>query len=91
MSAVGSAMLCTMGHEEAELIRTDIMAWLTVEQASELTGYNAEYIRRLIREGRLKAQKFGPVWQVDKRSIISYLKAAQKASEHHPMYSPRRE
>jgi excisionase family DNA binding protein len=33
--------------------------WLDVEQASRLTGYNREYLRRLARQGRLAACRQG--------------------------------
>jgi hypothetical protein len=41
-----------------------------------LTGYNAEYLRRLIRQGKVVARKFGSVWQVDRASLLAYHKAA---------------
>ena len=54
--------------------------WLTVAQAAELSGYNAEYIRRLIRSDRIKARKFGAlVWQVSRASLMSHLRESQKA------------
>ncbi|MFZ2096388.1 MAG: helix-turn-helix domain-containing protein [Anaerolineales bacterium] len=47
--------------------------WITTAEATKLTGYNNEHIRRLIRNGKIKAQKFGIVWQVDRDSILEYL------------------
>ena len=34
--------------------------WLTVQAAAKLAGYDPEHIRRLIREGHIKAVKFSP-------------------------------
>lgn len=55
--------------------------WLTTEQAAELSGYHTNYIRRLIREGRVKARKFGPVWQVHRESLLAYVHMAEKLGE----------
>jgi excisionase family DNA binding protein len=55
--------------------------WLTVQEAATLTGYHAEYLRLLIREGKVAARKFGPVWAVDKSALLTYLKIAEKSSD----------
>ena len=46
--------------------------WITVRQAAQLIGYKEEYIRELIRQGRINAQKFATVWQVNKTSVMNY-------------------
>ena len=55
--------------------------WLTVNEAAKLSGYNAEYIRELIRQGRIKARKFSIVWMVDRKSLEGYVKKAQAMGE----------
>jgi excisionase family DNA binding protein len=55
--------------------------WLTVAQAAELIGYHADHIRRLIRAGKIDADKFATVWRVDRRSLLAYIKAAEKQGE----------
>jgi excisionase family DNA binding protein len=52
--------------------------WLTTEEAAEVSGYHADHIRRLIRAGRLKARKFGPVWQVSRTGLREYLETTEK-------------
>jgi excisionase family DNA binding protein len=47
-------------------------AW-TIDEASQATGYNAEYIRRLVRDGKVEAAKVGRVWLVNAKSLRSYL------------------
>jgi isopenicillin-N epimerase len=44
--------------------------WLTTQEAAEISGYNLEYVRRLVRNGKLEARNFGPVWQVSRFSLI---------------------
>jgi excisionase family DNA binding protein len=51
--------------------------WLTVNQAAKLSGYAPEHIRRLIREGEIKARKFSIVWQVSRESLFAYIEKAQ--------------
>lgn len=55
--------------------------WLTVAEAAELSGYHPDYLRRIIRAGDVKGQKFGPVWQVDRGSLRAYLKRAAELGE----------
>jgi len=59
----------------------NIDEWVTVEEAAELTGYHAEYIRTLTRAGKLTARKFGPVWAINKSSLMTYLKTAEKSAD----------
>jgi excisionase family DNA binding protein len=60
--------------------------WITVSQARELTGYNAEYLRQLIRAGEIKAQKFGTLWQVDRKSLLAYRRNAEKQARNDKRY-----
>lgn len=53
--------------------------WLTVQEAAKLTGYHAEYLRIMIREGKIHARKFGPVWAINKPSLLKYLQIAEKS------------
>jgi excisionase family DNA binding protein len=50
--------------------------WITTTKAAELTGYHAEHLRRLIRGGKVKARKFGIIWQVDRASLEAYCREA---------------
>jgi excisionase family DNA binding protein len=55
--------------------------WLTVNEAAELSGYHENYIRRIVRAGKLEARKFGPVWQVYRDSLLAYLEAAEESQD----------
>ncbi len=52
--------------------------WITTAEAAEISNYHPETIRDLVREGRVKGQKFGPVWQVSKTSLLEYLTNVKK-------------
>ncbi len=55
--------------------------WLTVQEAAKLSGYNPEYITRLIRQGEIKARKFSIVWMVSRESLLAYVAKAQAMGE----------
>lgn len=44
--------------------------WITTEDAAEIPNYNVEYVRRLIRKGRLTAQKSNNVWLVNVDAVL---------------------
>lgn len=55
--------------------------WLTVNEAAKLSGYNADHLRELIREGKIKAHKFSIVWMVDRESLLAYKAKVQASGE----------
>jgi len=50
--------------------------WLTTYQAAELSSYNPDYIRQLIRAEKILGRKWGPSWQVNRKSLEQYLEKA---------------
>ena len=65
--------------------------WLTIQQAAKLSGYHAEYLRIIVRAGKVTAHKFGPVWAISKKSLLDYLQTAEKSDDqrHGPKASPK--
>ena len=55
---------------------------ITVKEASEKTGYNAEYLRRLIRQDEIEAYKVGTVYLIFTDSLQRYVDK-MKSSAHH--------
>jgi hypothetical protein len=55
--------------------------WISVPEAAIVSGYTANHLRILIREGRIKAQKFATVWQVDRKSLLAYLREQKQKGE----------
>jgi len=55
--------------------------WITTAEAARLSGYHPTYLRDLIRAGGIKAQKFGPIWQIDRASLLVYMRAADKSAD----------
>ncbi len=50
----------------------------TIQEASEATGYNEAYLRRLCRNGKIEAVQRGNTWFVKIRSLRVYRKTMQK-------------
>ena len=67
---------------------TDESKWITVNKAAELSGYNPVYLRRLIRNEKIDYRMFGFMYQVNKKSLLKYLKEAEKQKDKR--YSPKR-
>lgn len=47
--------------------------WLTTQEAAELSGYHVDYVRKLVQANKVQGRKFGPLWQVNRTSLLSYL------------------
>ena len=55
--------------------------WLTTYEAANVSGYNPDYIRQLIRNNKVIGRKWGPSWQVSRRSLIAYQAHIEKLGE----------
>jgi excisionase family DNA binding protein len=55
--------------------------WITTSEAAELSGYTLDHLRALIREKKITARKFGIVWQIDRKSVIAYLRKMEELGE----------
>ena len=49
---------------------------ISVKVAAYHSGYNIQYLRRLLRDGRLTGMKLGQTWLIDKRTFEAYLEDA---------------
>ena len=45
---------------------------ITVQEAATITGYNVQYLRRLLRAEKLEAIKVGQIWLVNLTSMQAY-------------------
>ena len=53
-----------------------IVNHISVQAATEIVGYNAQYLRRLLRTGKLDGVKVGQVWLIDLASLQTYFSCA---------------
>jgi len=52
-----------------------------VRSAAEISGYNQQYLRRLLRNRVFQSRKIGQIWLIDKKSFMDYLKSANKSKD----------
>ena len=55
---------------------------ITVEAAAAKTGYNLQYLRRLLRAGKLQGVKIGQVWLIKISSLENYLSQNDVRGDH---------
>jgi excisionase family DNA binding protein len=55
--------------------------WITTREAAKLSQYHPDHIRILVRSRRIRAQKFGEVWQISRSSLLAYLQEQAKRGE----------
>ena len=61
--------------------------FVTIEEAERLTGYTGQYLRRMARQGRIRAIKFGGFWMVHLAALQEYLRSANARRDRR--YGPR--
>jgi excisionase family DNA binding protein len=54
---------------------------LTVQAAAEVSGYNAQYLRRLLRTGKLNGDKIGQIWLINKDAFEAYFEEAIQSKD----------
>jgi len=50
---------------------------ISVEAAALYSGYSLQYLRRLLRSGKLLGLKVGQLWLIDKPAFDAYLESAE--------------
>ena len=53
--------------------------FVTIQTATEATGYNLQYLRRLLRAGKITGIKIGQVWLIEFDSLEAYLRSKTKS------------
>ncbi len=58
--------------------------YLTVEEAAEMLGYHVQYVRKMARTGKLRADKKSRVWLIHRKSVEDYLRETAGKVKHDP-------
>ena len=61
---------------------TALPDYLTVEETAEVLDYHPNSVRKMVRAGRLRADKKGTMWLVYREAVEDYRKAIQGKSKH---------
>jgi excisionase family DNA binding protein len=54
---------------------------VTVQAAADVTGYNIQYLRRLLRSGTLEGIKIGQIWLIEMQSLETYLQLVENTTD----------
>lgn len=73
-------------HKEIDRV-PDWPSW-GIEEAAAETGYNAEYIRRLCREGKIEYERIGRTYLIKQQSLREYI---ERLPGEDARYGPRRQ
>jgi len=58
--------------------------FMTTADAAKLLDVAQVTVNRLIYRGVIKAEKFGPVWRVERSSVEAYREASDGKAKHDP-------
>ena len=61
---------------------------ISVKAAAECSGYSIQYLRRLLRDGRLEGTKIGQVWLIEMASFNHHLRNGHMQRDRR--YGPRK-
>lgn len=62
---------------------------MTTREAADVLGISITSISRLIKRGLFKAEKFGPIWMIERVSFSRYAKRVKGKSTHDPTRGKR--
>lgn len=54
--------------------------WITVKEAAALMDVDESLVRRLAKEGRLRARRFGKAWQISEWDASHYVRRRKSDS-----------
>ena len=54
---------------------------ISVQVAASYSGYSTQYLRRLLRNGKVDGIKIGQLWLVEKGALDIYIEQAQDATD----------
>jgi len=55
--------------------------YLTVRSAADISGYNEQYIRRLLRGEVFLSTRIGQIWMINQDSFLEYLDNAKQSKD----------
>ena len=76
-------MFPLIGHTNSEKVRT----YIPVKAACKISGYNQQYLRRLLRQEKLEGIKVGQVWLIETLSLESHMSLPYQGEDRR--YGPR--
>ena len=66
------------------MVITTMPDYLTVDETADVLGYHADSVRRIIRGGKLRADKKGTMWLIPREALEEYRQRVAGKSKHDP-------
>ena len=60
---------------------------ISVKTASKYSGYSLQYLRRMLRSGRLSGLKIGQLWLIDKHIFDAFIESTKVSQDRR--YGPK--
>jgi len=64
-----------MGQNSSEVVMPKL---ISVTEAAKETGFSRAYIKRLLAQGRVKGEKIGSYWAIDKQDLQRFHRTPRK-------------
>ena len=64
--------------------------WLTTYEAVRISGYELDYVRKLVRAKKIVGRKWGQSWQVSQKSLMEFLKTREEQGQKRGRKTTRR-
>lgn len=55
--------------------------YITVRTAAEISGYNQQYLRWLLRENSFRSKRLGQMWLIERDQFLEYLRTAKSTDD----------
>ena len=55
------------------LDKVNLADYVTADEAADISGYDVQHVRRLMRAQKIKGRKAGLVWLIERDSLQAYL------------------
>lgn len=59
--------------------------WVTVVEAADIIGCTAGHVRNLLKDNKLRAEKFGSYWAIERTSVVEVAKTPAKTGRPRKM------
>ncbi len=77
-----------MGFSFNSLVPEFTDEYITVRSAAEFSGYNQQYLRRLLRMGVFRTRKIGQIWLIERSDFDVFLSQVKKSGDNR--FGPKR-
>lgn len=80
-------IMAKQSDSRTEIGARSIEDFMTIEEATDFSGYTEQYLRRMSRAGKIEAIKRGHFWLVNRQSLEAYM--ARAAGVEDKRFGPR--